>query len=116
MKVLWIKCILQSRCRLALINLKNEHFNNLTGVYVIWCGNNVNKIIRVGQGVIRDELMKMKTDETLNRYGPDLFVTWADVPPESLNGVEAFLCSRLKPAVNRNLEFHDFISVNLPDN
>jgi len=115
MNVLWIKCILQSRCRLALINLKNEHFDNLTGVYVIWCGNNKNDTVTVGQGIIRDELTKMKIDKNVLQYGPDLFVTWAAVQKEYLDGVEAFLCSKLNPAVSHTLQCNDLININLPN-
>lgn len=115
MNIDWCKCILQSRCRLNSLNLKNDYFNNRLGVYVIWSGNDKSNIVSIGKGIIRDELVKMKIDKSVQEYGPDLFVTWAEVPKDSLEGVEAFLNSELKP-----LDFHiincgDPITVNLPN-
>ena len=106
--------MLQSRCRLKIINLNNEHFDNLTGVYVIWSGNNKSNVVSVGQGAIRDKLIEMQMDKKVREYGPDLYVTWAAVPTASLEGVEAFLSSELNPLVHHNITCSDTISVNLP--
>jgi hypothetical protein len=105
---------MQSRCRLNLINLNNEYFDNLTGVYVIWSGNDMNNIISVGQGIIRDKIIEMRIDKTVQESGPDLFVTWASVPNVSLEGVEAFLCSELKPKLHHAIKNIELINVNLP--
>ena len=110
----WCKCILQSRCRLNLINLNNEYFDNLTGVYVIWSGNDMSNIITVGKGNIRDKIIEMQIDKTVQESGSDLFVTWASVPNVSLEGVEAFLCSRLNPRIPHSVSDIDLINVNLP--
>ena len=106
--------MLQSRCRLAILNLTNEHFNNLIGVYVIWYGNDTRNVISVGRGAIRDELIRRKIDEKVLAYGPDLFVTWAEVPQTSLDGVEAFLCKELNPKLLQTIMCRDLITVNLP--
>jgi hypothetical protein len=110
----WCKCILQSRCRLNLINLNNEYFDNLAGVYVIWSGNDKSNIISVGKGIIRDKIIEMQNDKTVQEFGPDLFVTWAAVSRLSLKGVEAFLCSRLNPRIPHSVSDIDLINVNLP--
>ncbi len=110
----WCKCILQSRCRLNLINLDNEYFDNLIGVYVIWSGNDISNIISVGQGIIRDKIVEMRIDKTVRESGPDLFVTWAEVPNVSLEGVEAFLCNELNPKVQNTIKSIELINVNLP--
>ena len=110
----WCKCILQSRCRLNLINLNNEYFDNLIGVYVIWSGNNMSNIISVGQGIIREKIIEMQIDKKVQSYGPDLFVTWAAVSSASLAGVEAFLCNELKPILYQIIPNREFINVNLP--
>jgi hypothetical protein len=110
----WCKCILQSRCRLNLINLNNEYFDNLIGVYVIWSGNNMSNIISVGQGIIREKIIEMQIDKTVQESGPDLYVTWAAVPNVSLEGVEAFLCSELHPKVHHTKKSIELINVNLP--
>ena len=110
----WCKCILQSRCRLKLINLNNEYFDDLIGVYVIWSGNDEKKIVSIGQGKIRDKLIEMQINKKVQSYGPDLFVTWAAVPKAALEGVEAFLSDELNPKVYHSISCKDFIEVNLP--
>ena len=114
MNIDWCKCILGSRCRLKLINLNNEYFDDLIGVYVIWSGNHEKNIVSVGQGKIRDKLIEMQIDKKVQSYGPDLFVTWAVVPTGSLEGVEAFLYYELNPIVHHNITYSNFINVNLP--
>jgi len=114
MKVDWCKCILQSRCRLKLINLNNEYFDDLIGVYVIWSGNDEKNIVSIGKGKIRDKLIEMQINQKVQSYGPDLFVTWAAVPKVSLQGVEAFLYNELNPIVHSNITSSNFINVNLP--
>ena len=114
MNVFWCKCMLQSRCRLKIINLNNEHFDSLIGVYVIWYGDDRSNVVSVGQGTIRDKLIEMQMDKKVQEYEPDLFVTWAAVPRASLEGVEAFLSSELNPLVHHNITFSEPVSVNLP--
>lgn len=114
MNIFWCKCMLQSRCRLTILNLNNDHFNNLIGVYVIWYGNDTKNVVRVGKGIIRDELIKSKSDEKVLAYGPDLFVTWAEVPEASLDGVEAFLCKELNPILTQTIKCSELITVKLP--
>lgn len=114
MKIEWCKCVLGSNCRLNLLNLNNEHFDNLIGVYVIWYGNDINNVVSVGKGNLREKLFDMKIDTKVLEYGPDLFVTWAAVPGKSLIGVEAFLCNELKPRIPNSLKSVEPINVNLP--
>ena len=114
MNIDWCKCILQSRCRLKLINLNNEYFDDLIGVYVIWSGNDEKNIVSIGKGKIRDRLIEMQINKKVQSYGPDLFVTWAAVPSESLKGVEAFLYDELNPIVHQNITYSNSINVNLP--
>lgn len=114
MTIDWCQCVLQSRCRLNLINLNNEYFDNLIGVYVIWSGNDISNTISVGQGIIREKIIEMQIDKTVQEFGPDLFVTWAAVPNVSLEGVEAFLCSKLNPKVHHVIKSIELINVNLP--
>jgi hypothetical protein len=106
--------MLQSRCRLKIINLNNEHFDGLIGVYIVWHGNDRSNVVSVGQGIIRDRLIEMQIDKKVQEYGPDLFVTWAAIPRVSLEGVEAFLCSELNPLVHHNITCLDLITVNFP--
>ncbi len=114
MHIIWCKCILQSNCRLNLINLSHQHFDNLVGVYVIWCKNNRTRTICVGKGNIRDKLNEMKSDKKVQEYGPDVYLTWAALPFALLDGVEAFLCTALKPEIYCTSDSINLISVNLP--
>lgn len=114
MKIDWCKCVLGSNCRLNLINLNSEHFDNLIGVYVIWYGNDISNVVSVGKGNLRDELVIMKIDKKVLEYGPDLFVTWAAVPGTSLIGVETFLCNELNPRISHLIKSVEPINVNLP--
>ncbi|RPI75532.1 MAG: hypothetical protein EHM47_02400 [Ignavibacteriales bacterium] len=114
MNVEWIKCIMQSRCRLDLINLDNTHFDSLTGVYLIWQGKDKRNVIKIGSGAIRECLTNMKKNTEVQKFAPDLFVTWASVPLKSLNGVEAFLNNEFHPRLSGSLNAPDLININLP--
>lgn len=114
MLIQWRKCILQSKCRLNSLNLNNEHFDSLVGVCVIYSEDKRLNNIFVGQGNIRDILTDMKKDKKLQKYGPDLFVTWAYVPLSSLKGVEAFLNKELNPIIQNLNKGVELINVNLP--
>ena len=69
MNIDWCKCILGSRCRLKLINLNNEYFDDLIGIYVIWSGNDEKTIVNVGQGKIRDKLIEMQLNKKVQSHG-----------------------------------------------
>lgn len=114
MNIIWRRCVLSSKCRLNKLNLSNQYFDNLVGVYVIWRTNNENKTICVGSGIIRDKLNEMKLNAEVQNFGSDLFVTWADVPTVSLDGVLTFLYEQLKPVVNFVNPGLEPITVNLP--
>ena len=70
---------------------------------MIWSGDDIRNVVSVGQGIIRDELIDMKIDKKVLGYGPDLFVTWAAVPRNSMEGVEAFLYNKLNPMVQHSI-------------
>ena len=114
MKIEWLKCLMQSRCRLDLINLDNEHFDSLIGVYLIWQGDDKKHVIKVGKGFIRERIAMMQRDKKVYECGPDLFVTWAKVPSDFLNGVEAYLSKELNPVIHENIVSPEVIMVNLP--
>ena len=97
----WIKCQGDVWCKLNSVNLQHPHFNNRGGVYVIWHGGEVPATVYVGQtGNLRDRLSDHRGDERIQKYDSlSLYVTWASVSPELLNGVERYLGQRLKPKV-----------------
>lgn len=114
MLIQWRKCILQSKCRLNSLNLNNEHFDSLIGVCVIYSEDKRLNNIFVGQGNIRDILTDMKNDKNIQKYGPDLFVTWSAVPILSLDGVVFYLCKKLNPLIQNTINEAELIPVNLP--
>ena len=116
MPLSWIQCQGDVWCKLNLVNLQHEHFNNRGGVYVIWHGGENPATVYVGQtGDLRVRFRAHRNDELIQRYaGLGLYVTWASVVPEFLNGVERYLGDRLRPKVETNLPDVPPVEVQLP--
>ena len=75
-------------------------------------------VIYVGQGNIKDRLYKHRGDIEIQKYGKlsTLFVTWAEVSNDKLEGVEAFLAKTYNPRVGQHNDSVRPIPVNLPFN
>lgn len=115
MNVYWNKYSNQNWCELSGVDLNGSHFDNMTGVYVIWYGGNNPRTVRVGQGFIGDRLQAHRNDFQVQAYDHlGLYVTWASIPANSLNGVEAFLAQELDPIVGQQFPNVYPIQVNLP--
>lgn len=115
MYVNWNKCQGDAWCRFNDVNLNDDHFDNMAGVYVIWHGGNNPKTVRVGQGLIKDRIAAHRVDSEVQAYKQHgLFVTWASVPGNSRNGMEAFLAQNLDPIVGERFPNITPIPVNLP--
>lgn len=111
MTVYWGKCNPNdSWCSLKNLNLDHEVFNDLNGVYIIWSGN---EVIRLGSGIIRNRLKEHRENPEITVY-PNLFVTWAKVNGNQMEGVEKFLADRLNPKVGDRFPDRTPIEVNLP--
>lgn len=111
----WIKCQGSNWCKLSTVNLQHKHFSNLSGVYIIWHGGSSPRVVRVGQGIIKDRLVQHRTGPLVQQYAnQELFVTWARVSNQSSDGVEGFLAENLKPLVGSNFPNVVPIEVNLP--
>lgn len=70
------------------------------GVYHIWCiGTDRKYNVRSGQGIIGARLTAHKGDAGITKHAKNgtLFVTWAEVPADLLDGVERFLADHYKP-------------------
>lgn len=117
MKLNWIKCTGNVWCNLKNLDLSDDHFNNIEGVYVIWFSGEGPNIVRVGQGNIRERITEHKNNPEILAYGKKhkLLVSWAEVPLQSHNGVEAFLAAELNPIVGDRFPDVRPIPVNLPD-
>ena len=115
MSVKWMKCQGEVWCPLATVNLPHPYFNGISGVYIIWHGGTAPATVRVGQGIIRDRLAAHRTDLAIQQYAPlGLFVTWAVIPQQYFDGVEAFLAARLNPRVGDRFPNVLPVEVNLP--
>lgn len=115
LEINWIKCENEVWCNLNTVNLSHAHFNNMSGVYVIWHGGSTPTTVRVGQGDISDRLATHRTDPEIQDFASlNLYVTWASVQESSRNGVEAYLADVLDPKVGERFPNEQPIEVNLP--
>ena len=111
----WIKCQGDVWAPLNTVSLSHSHFDSMDGVYIIWHGGNNSKTVRVGQGNIRNRLEAHRIDPKVQAYTHfGLYVTWASVPEDSYNGVEAYLAQKLNPVVGERFPDVTPIPVNLP--
>lgn len=110
MIVNWMKCEEENWCSLLNLNLGNDHFNNLMGVYIIWSNTT---IVRVGSGIIKDRIADHRNDPLITKYS-ELRVTWAKVNANQMEGVEKFLADQLSPTVGERFPNRAAIEVNLP--
>lgn len=91
-------------CGLDRLNLDHAHFDRLGGVYVIWYGGPNGRVVRVGQGDIRECLKAHRADSELEPYRHlGLIVSWAVVDGPSRDGVELYLAEAYRPLVGSPL-------------
>jgi hypothetical protein len=115
----WFKCRdfhgRRQWCLLMDVNLDSRKLDDMEGVYIIWHGGPNSRVVRIGQGVIRDRLDDhCQNPEITNHEQEGLFVTWARVPMHQRDGVEAFLKERLDPLIGDRFPTAIPIPVNLP--
>ena len=105
----------KDRCSLLELNLAHVHFDDLQGVYVIFHGGFRPRVVRVGQGVIRDRLKQHLLDKKITRYSTSgLHATWAKVDRPYRDAVEAFLAMTLTPLVGERFPDVTPCHVNIP--
>lgn len=108
----WIKCEQGIWCSLGSLDLEIPYFIGLSGVYIIWVGATSKVVLRVGQGAIAQRLDAHRRDPAIRsylKYSP--CVTWAQVEPALIDGVEAYLGSVLNPIESQR--FPDIIPINV---
>jgi hypothetical protein len=111
----WNKCQGEVWCNLLNVNLDHPHFDNMSGVYIIWHGGQNARTVRVGSGVIRDRLRAHREDPAILQYRQlGLFVTWAAVSGATQRSVEKYLADRLRPLVGERFPDVPQEVVNLP--
>jgi hypothetical protein len=93
----WVKSTEGQWLDLARVNLAGVATQ---GVYIIWHGGAVPRVVRVGQGDIRARVGAHRNDQVITRYSVHgLFVTWATVPAAQMDGVERYLANMWNPLV-----------------
>jgi hypothetical protein len=94
--VSWVKCQGDVWCSLERVNLSGV---NTTGVYIIWHGGPQPRVVYVGQGNIAERVGAHRNDHRILKYRQhgDLYVTWAAVAWNEMDGVERHLADHWQP-------------------
>ena len=98
-------------CDLLRLNLTNDLFKDLKGVYIIWSDE---QVVRLGSGIIKDRIAAHRKNKDITAYNKNLKVTWAKVNTNQMEGVEKYLADTLKPAIGDAFPGRTPILVNLP--
>ena len=111
--VSWVACTGNRWCPLEKVDLSQVR---TTGVYMIWHGGDNPWVVRVGQGDIARRLSAHRSDRSILAYRQEgsLFVTWAAVASQYLDGVERFLAETWNPRVGEKYPDVWPIPVNSP--
>ena len=97
LNLFWHKYTNNNWCGLADVPLSQIR---TTGVYVIWHGGMTPWTVRVGQGIVAQRVSDHQKDHAIKQYATQgLYVTWADVSQQYLDGVERYLAETLRPKV-----------------
>lgn len=116
----WIFCNNNEWCQLLYLDLNSIAPQNVFGVYVIWQYRplyNDKRVIKVGQGVIKQRLSEHRNNSNITQYaqgGNILFVTWAQVGENDVDGVEVYLGNNLQPIIGERFPNCNEIMVNIP--
>lgn len=95
--VSWVKSTTGEWLDLERVNLTSV---TATGVYIIWHGGSNPRVVYVGQGDVADRLSSHRGDRRILAYkNQGLYVTWAAVDRQSLDGVERYLADKWNPLV-----------------
>ncbi len=115
MELDWKKCGERKWCSFFHPNMKNVAS---VGVYVIWCEDfsGDTYTVYVGQGKVAQRVENHRKEPQIlqHKQSGSLFVTWADLPEEYRDGVEAFLFEQLAPVEGERRPHAVPIPVNLP--
>jgi hypothetical protein len=110
----WFKCG-DDRHYCDLENLNLETVTE-TGVYIIWHTGNPGRVVRIGQGKVKDRLAAHRKDAKVLAYKPtggNLRVTWA-TPAHQMDGVERYLAKTWPPLVGTAFPDAAPLEVNSP--
>ncbi len=115
LSVYWNRCEGDAWGELFAVDIKDPHFDNLEGVYMVWLGGSQPTAICAGAGLIREEIAKRRGEPgILAMRDKSLLITWAKVDAYSRAGVERWLLENLKPKFTAGLPGSVAVEVNLP--
>lgn len=95
----WFKCGNDGHwCSLENLNLQTA---TESGVYIIWHGGSIPRVVYVGQGdPVSTRFTSHRKDARIQKYKDQgLYVTWASVPAAQRDGVERYLADTWNPLV-----------------
>lgn len=112
----WQKCRRGGWCCLSELDLAHSHFEDMSGVYVIWYEDESPLCLRVGRGFIRNCLIQELHDEDIlvHRQKQELFVTWARVGSMFREGVTKYIGEALNQKLSSTVSNAEPIEVNFP--
>ena len=111
LSVKWAKYKKQGWCKLNTLNLDQVKAN---GNFITWKPQNKNNVIRIGHGIIANELQALRNSSLIARFGDDLLVTWASVQDQYQDGVERFLYEQYSPVSVDRVANARLVFVNMP--
>ena len=99
-------------CSLKTVDTENI---KTSGVYIIWHGGRIPRVVYIGQGDIAGRINHHRTSSRMLQYESKglLMVTWANISESERRGAEKYLANTLDPIRG---EYDDTppIPVNLP--
>ena len=100
---------------LFALDLNDEHFDDLEGVYVVW-HRGQDPVLNVGCGPIRSRLHELRCDPAIVKVlqSTEVYVTWARVDPTVQDRVGRYLVTALNPQIIPDLPEVEPIPVDLP--
>lgn len=98
LNVAWVKSKAQTWLEFQTFGLDSDYGD---GVYIIWHAGNPGRVVYVGQGDIANRLECHRTNSKVTQYANTgkLYVTWANVPVNQIDGVERYLADTWSPLV-----------------
>lgn len=109
----WIRCSTGKWCGFDQLDLDSV---DTVGVYVIWHEAETGRWVYVGQGDVADRLSAHRRNPAITRFRDHgrLYVSWAEVDPRRMDGVERFLAEKLNPIAGEAWPDVPPIVVNVP--
>ncbi len=102
-EVYWYKCKGNIWCELNKIDYKHKNLNGISGAYVLWYDMQTRVIIKVGYGIISEEIEKDINDlaiQAFAKYKPK--ITWCELFDDEIAPAINYLIMKLNPKIKPN--------------